>query len=165
MGFQLVVFGRIVLEQLPHQARAVIQSLGNEKGMLRTEMFGLGISEITYYWYPVISFGATYKETEGYWSAFILEFENILRQINFDTAKIQLETEIMGTYHFFWSSKKHHPGRSFDEEDKMIEVEEWFFGFGNRSRWGTLESDLTPCDIFDLDGFTYPVPSPLQTTS
>ncbi|AKK72016.1 hypothetical protein HX13_19045 [Chryseobacterium sp. P1-3] len=155
MGFQSIVHGRIVIENNLDKVREIIQNLGNDEWMLRTEMFGLGISDQTYYEDPVISFGATYKQIEYYWAEFILEFENILRQIDFDTAKIQLETEIMGTYNFFWKSKKDKT--SYEKEAKMIETEEWFFGFGNRDRWGLLETDLLEEEIFTIDDFKYPI--------
>ncbi|WP_121811658.1 hypothetical protein [Mucilaginibacter kameinonensis] len=156
MGYQSIVFGRIVIENNLDRARAVINSLGDGPGILRTEMFGLGVSRHTYYEDPVISFGATYKSIEDNWDLFILDFEELLRQFDFDTAKIQLETEILGTYNFFWKSKKSGKD-NFDEKDKMIETDEWFFGFGNRSRWGTLASDLTDLDIFSYYDFEYPV--------
>jgi hypothetical protein len=35
----------------------------------------------------------------------MIKFENVLRNIEFDTAKIQMETEYYGTYNFFWKSK------------------------------------------------------------
>jgi hypothetical protein len=157
MGFQSIVFGRIVINGNLVDARKVIESLGNEEWMFRTEMFGQGISNATYYEDPVLSFGATYKQMEYYWTEYILKFEAILRQLDFDTAKIQLETEIFSTYNFFWKSKKRGKD-NFDEDDKLIETEEWFFGFGNRSRWGTLESDLQDDEIFTLEDFTYPIP-------
>lgn len=155
MGFQSIVFGRIVIEGRLNEAREVIKSLG-DSGILTTEMFGLGVSDITYYEEPVISFGATYRSIEGYWGSFIIEFENLLRQFDFDTAKIQLETEIEGTYNFFWRSKK-FGSHNFPADHKLIETEEWFFGFGNRSRWGTLESDLLESEIFSCDNFKYPI--------
>ncbi len=121
-------------------------------------MFGLGISEHSYYEDPVITFGATYKQIEYHWKEFIITFENILKQLHFDTAKIQLETEILGTYNFFWKSKRNSTVKeNFDEKDKMIETELWFFGFGNRDRWGLLESELLPSEIFKIDHFKYPV--------
>lgn len=156
MGYQSIVHGRIVLEKDLDKVRKIIQDLGNDEWMFRTEMFGLAISDPTYYEDPVISFGATYKQIEYYWAEFIQNFEDILRQIDFDTAKIQLETEILGTYNFFWKSKK--KGKtSYKEEAKMIEVEEWFFGFGNRDRWGHLETDLLEKEIFAIDDFKYPM--------
>lgn len=156
MGYQSIVYGRIVISNNHEEARNVILALGNENWMFRTEMFGLGVSQVTYYEEPVISFGATYKQIEYHWEEFILKFESLLRQFDFDTAKIQLETEIMGTYSFFWKSKRTSK-ENFDEDDNIIETDEWFFGFGNRSRWGTLVTDLTEGDIFRLDNFEYPI--------
>lgn len=156
MGFQSIVHGRIIINNNLNSAREIIQNLGNEEWMFRTEMFGQGISNPTYYEDPVISFGATYKQIEYHWTEFIQKFENILRQIDFDTAKIQLETEIMGTYNFFWKSKKQGKN-NYDQDDKLIEVDEWFFGFGNRSRWGTLETDLLEEEIFTWEDFKYPI--------
>ncbi|MGH1519860.1 hypothetical protein [Chryseobacterium sp. JK1] len=156
MGFQSIVHGRIVIESNLDKVREIIQNLGNDEWMFRTEMFGTGISDQTYYENPVISFGATYKQIEYYWVEFIQEFENILRQIDFDTAKIQLETEILGTYNFFWKSKKQDK-TSYEKEARMIETEKWFFGFGNRDRWGLLETDLLEEEIFAIDGFKYPI--------
>ncbi|MDR2237833.1 MAG: hypothetical protein LBE92_17050 [Chryseobacterium sp.] len=156
MGFQSIVHGRIVIENDLNKVRDIIQNLGNDQWMFRTEMFGLAISDRAYYENPVISFGATYKQIEYYWAEFIQNFEDILRQIEFDTAKIELETEIMGTYHFFWKSKKQ--GKiSYEKEAKMIEVEEWFFGFGNRDRWGHLVTGLSEKEIFAIDDFKYPI--------
>ncbi|MDO3423892.1 hypothetical protein QWT87_03250 [Chryseobacterium sp. APV1] len=158
MGFQSIVHGRIVIENKHEEAREIIINLGNEDWMFRTEMFGLGISEYSYYEDPVITFGATYKQIEYHWKEFIITFENILKQLHFDTAKIQLETEILGTYNFFWKSKRNSTVKeNFDEKDKIIETELWFFGFGNRDRWGLLESELLPSEIFKIDHFKYPV--------
>ncbi|MCD0472584.1 hypothetical protein [Flavobacterium sp. JAS] len=64
MGFQSIVHGRIIINNNLIDARKVIQSLGNDEWMFRTEMFGQGISKATYYEDPVISFGATYKQIE-----------------------------------------------------------------------------------------------------
>lgn len=158
MGFQSIVYGRIIIEDKLDEAREIILNLGNNEWMFRTEMFGLGISDPSYYEDPVILFGATYKQIEYHWSEFILRFESILKQIHFDTAKIQLETEINGTYNFFWKSKKkNNIKKEFDEKNQIIEVEDWFFGFGNRDRWGLLETELLPSEIFKIDNFKYPI--------
>lgn len=87
MGFQSIVHGRIIINNNLVDARKVIQALGNDEWMFRTEMFGQGISNVTYYEDPVISFGATYKQIEYHWTEFIIKFEDILRQIDFETAK------------------------------------------------------------------------------
>lgn len=95
MGFQSIVYGRIIIEGKYDEAKEIILNLGNDERMLRTEMFGLDISVSSYYENPMISFGATYKQIEYYWSEFILRFEDILKQLHFDTAKIQLETDLL----------------------------------------------------------------------
>jgi hypothetical protein len=161
MGCQSIVSGRIVLGNYPEKAREVIAALGNGRSILTTEMFGLGISQRTYYEDPVLSFGATYKQIEDYWSDFIVAFEEILRQIDFDTAKILLETGIYGDYNFFWKSKRNGRNRNFREKDEIIETEEWYFGFGNRTRDGHLVPPYTfEAQVFDWEGFKYPVEIP-----
>ena len=86
-------------------------------------MFSLGATESPYYYEnPIISFGASYKEVEHEWEFFILKFENILRNIEFETAKTQLETEILGTYNFFWKSKTGTD--TYEKKEKLIETAE-----------------------------------------
>ncbi|MDC1161896.1 hypothetical protein OAT18_00485 [Tenacibaculum sp.] len=157
MGYQSIVHGRILLDRDFKESQSFINSLGNDNTypQLNTDMFGVGITEPTYYEDSVIVFGATYKQIEYDWISFILKFEHILRNVGFDTAKIQLETEILGTYNFFWKSK--HSKDSFDSEEKLIETDEWFFGYGNRGRWGLLDSELEEYQIFDFEDFKYPI--------
>lgn len=157
MGYQSIVHGRITLDSDFKKSQEFIKSIGknNEYTHMTAEMYGLGITEITYDQKPVIVFGATYKQIEYDWSCFVLEFESVLRNISFDTAKITLETEIYGTYNFFWKSK--HTKESFDSKEHLIETDAWFFGFGNRDRWGFLERELEASQIFDFENFKYPV--------
>ncbi|AUC15775.1 hypothetical protein BTO06_11715 [Tenacibaculum sp. SZ-18] len=157
MGYQSIVHGRILLDRDFKESQSFINSLGNDNTypQLNTDMFGIGITEPTYYEDPVIVFGATYKQIEYDWTSFILKFEHILRNVGFDTAKIQLETEILGTYNFFWKSK--YSKDSFDSEEKLIETDEWFFGYGNRGRWGFLETQIEDFQIFDFENFKYPI--------
>ncbi len=157
MGYQSIVHGRILLDRDFKESQDFINSLGTDNvyPQLNSEMFGIGISEPTYYEYPVVVFGATYKEVEYDWTSFILKFEHILRNVGFDTAKIQLETEVLGTYNFFWKSK--HSKKSFDEKETLIETEEWFFGYGNRGRWGLLDKEIEDFQIFDFENFKYPI--------
>lgn len=110
-----------------------------------------------YYQQPVIAFAADYKAIEYDWNDFILKFEHLLRHIEFDTAKIEIETEFYGNYNFFWKSKT--GAELFKEEDALIETEEWFFGFGHRNAWGHLREPLRPAHIFNID-FSYPVKRP-----
>lgn len=157
MGYQSIVHGRILLDRDFKESQSFINSLkiDNTYPQINSEMFGVGISEPTYYEDPLIVFGATYKQVEYDWTSFILKFEHILRNVGFDTAKIQLETEILGTYNFFWKSK--HSKDSFDDKEKLIETEEWFFGYGNRGRWGLLDTEIEDFQIFDFENFKYPI--------
>ncbi len=158
MGFQTIVHGRISLKGNFEKSRQYIRNLGddNQYPCIRAEMFGLGATESPYYYdNPVISFGASYKEVEDQWETFLLKFENILRNIEFETAKIQLETEILGTYNFFWKSKTDTD--QFEEKEKLIETDDWYFGYGHRHAYGILEEPLTESHIYRLFHFNYPV--------
>ena len=157
MGTQSIVTGRIVISNHIEQAREFIQTFENDKHYpwIRTEMFGLGVNKGPFFYgEQVITFGATYKGVEYDWKYFILKFEHILRNIDFNTAKIQLETEFLGTYDFFWKKKVN--GKEFEKEDRLIETEEWFFGFGSRCLHGFLNTD-TDEPVFSMEEFTYPV--------
>ncbi|MCK5726636.1 MAG: hypothetical protein KAH22_07410 [Thiotrichaceae bacterium] len=155
MGTQSIVTGRIIVSDNIEQARDFIKTLESDEyyPWIRTEMFSLGVESHFYYDEQVITFGATYKAIEYSWKEFILKYEHILRNIDFNTAKIQLETEFLGTYDFFWQNKSHRS--VFDDEEKIIETEEWSFGFGSRNLWGLLNNDDEP--IFSIEGFTYPI--------
>jgi len=143
MGSQSIVHGRILLDRDEKASQDFIKSLGEDKywPQISTEMFGTGKELPNYYEYSVITFGATYKEVEDGWTSWILKFEHILRNVGFDTAKIQLETEQEGNYDFFWRSKNRGTDH-FDQKDKLIETDEWFFGYGYRDRWGFLNSNV-----------------------
>lgn len=158
MGFQTIVHGRISLKGNFEKSRHYIRSLGedNQYPCISTEMFSLGTTESPYYYEnPIISFGASYKQVEHEWEIFLLKFENILRNIEFETAKIQLETEILGTYNFFWKSKT---GTDiYEKKEQLIETAEWYFGYGHRHAYGILEEPLTESHTYRLFHFNYPV--------
>lgn len=158
MGFQTIVHGRISLKGNFEKSRQYIRNLGDDKEYpwIRAEMFSWGAGESPYYYEnPVISFGASYKQVEDEWENFILKFENILRNIEFETAKIQLETEILGTYNFFWKSKTGPD--TYQKNEKLIETAEWYFGYGHRHAYGILEEPLTESQTYRLFHFNYPV--------
>lgn len=164
MGVQTIVHGYIVLEGDSEKSRQYIKSLeaDHEYPYLRSEMFSLGASGSPYFYRnPIISFGATYKEMEDELDLFLLKFENVLRNIEFESAKLQMETEFFGNYNFYWSSKQRNIV-SFKEDDALIETEEWFFGYGHRGRWGSLAEPLQEEHTFKLFDFAYPVRNPKQ---
>lgn len=156
MGVQTIIHGRITLKGDYEKSRQYIKSLKDtEYPWLRAELFSTGAMERPYYYeQPVIAFAADYKGVEDDWSDFIRNFEHLLRNIEFDSARIQMETEIFGTYNFFWKSKT--GSATYEKAEKMIETEEWFFGFGHRNYWGCLTEPLRQEHIFDID-FSYPV--------
>ena len=126
MGVQTIVHGRISLQGDYAKSRNFILSLKDDEyyPVLRTEMFSLRAVERPFYYNDsIVGFAADYKGLEYDWTAFILKFEHILRNIEFATAKIQMETEYVGTYNFFWRSKQHIIS-TFKEEDQLIETKE-----------------------------------------
>jgi|JI10StandDraft_1071094.scaffolds.fasta_scaffold576540_2 hypothetical protein len=163
MGVQTIVHGRISLKGDFEKSREFIKSLSNDDKYpwIRTEMFSLGANERPYFYdEPIIGFAASYKGLESDWTSFIIKFENVLSNIEFDTAKIQMETEFYGTYNFFWKSKTN--SENFEEKEKLIENNEWYFGFGYRCRWGLLDEELKDEHIFRID-FEYPVKFDIKT--
>lgn len=158
MGVQTIIHGRINLNGDFAKSKKFIRTLKDDDRYpwIRTEMFSLGASERPYYYdEPILGFATDYKGLEYYWTSFIIKFENVLQNIEFDTAKIQMETEFLGTYNFFWKSKS-GIDKKFEEGDYFIETEKWYFGYGYRGRWGLLDEELKDKHIFNID-FEYPI--------
>jgi len=164
-----IVHGRILMEYGSEENfREIISSLGLDEyyPFLSSHMFS-GAAEIQSQFYDqqVIAFAATYKNVEyGYgFHVFILKFEKLLRQLAFDTAHIELETELMGTYRFFWK-KIREPDtikdRYQDEDFQLIRTDEWYFGFGYRNDYGSLVVKLEEAQIYPADDFAYPISIP-----
>lgn len=172
MGCQTIVYGRIVLrnqsqsDQDAHEtARAFIKGLNDNATMadyypwITTEMFSLGTAKSLYYREPVFAFAVTYKELEeGYFAAFIAKFEYILKNIPFDTVKLEMETELYGSYNLFWKHK-YDGDRKEPEEYLLIETDSWYFGYGHRFTFGNLEVPLSEKHIYNLYEFEYPLES------
>lgn len=130
---------------------------------LSAGMFNLEVLERPqFYDQRVISFAATYKniEYENGVTMFFLKWETLLHQLNFDTAQLELQTEAMGTYRFFWKHRSHPDtlqSRFQDETFQLIQTQDWYFGYGYRTKSGALITPLTDDQIFSADGFTYPM--------
>lgn len=96
--------------------------------LLPIEAFNLQLLNSEHYRYnPILTFGRTYKYLDGgyEWKQLILKFENILMNLNFDNAKMYLETEFLGNYEFFWKKiPANEKGQKF------------FFGTGRFSMFG-----------------------------
>ena len=169
-----VVHGRILIEYgKGEKFRDYIKSIGQDEyyPFISTNMFSNG-AEIRpqFYDQQVIGFAATYKNVEyGYgFHVFILKFEKILRQLEFETAHIELETELIGTYRFFWK-KIRKPDTIKDqyqnEDFKLIRTNEWYFGFGYRNDYGSLNVKLEKEQIFTFDDSEYPIEFPEKIKS
>jgi hypothetical protein len=157
MGHQTIVHGRISLRGDFEKTRKFIKTLKKDDTYpwIRTEMFSLGAFKKPYYYSePIIGFAADYKGLENYWTEFIIKFENLLNNIEFETAKIQIETEISGTFNLFWQSK--FDDEIITENKELIEADKWYFGFGSRSRWGTIEENPNT-DYLQAMEFKYPI--------
>ncbi|MEL1242987.1 hypothetical protein AAEO56_01825 [Flavobacterium sp. DGU11] len=160
MGRETILHGRIALtydKAEQNASRSFISTLKNDDSYpwIRKGMFGFGPKERPYYYErPIIGFAANYKALEPHFTAFIIKFEHVLRNIHFLDVKLQMETEYFGTYNFYWRSKTHYADAKV--EDKLVETDEWFFGQGYRSMHGTLGDDANEYFGADL-GFIYPV--------
>ncbi|WP_143473319.1 hypothetical protein [Flavilitoribacter nigricans] len=96
--------------------------------LLPKEAFNLELLNSSHFRYnPILTFGRTFKYLEGgyEWKQLILKFEHILLNLNFDNAKMYLETEFLGNYEFFWKPEP-------SENTKKL-----FFGTGRYSMFGT----------------------------
>ncbi len=139
-----IVHGRILLKYgKGEKSREYLQSIGAKE-------------RPQYYDQQVIAFAATYKnvEYEGGFKDFVLKFEQILRNLEFETASIHLETEVMGTYHLFWEkiTSPDTLGDRYEQEDfQLIKTDDWYFGFGYRNRSGSLDVKLEKGHIFDFE--------------
>ncbi|MBL7809110.1 MAG: hypothetical protein JNN28_14920 [Saprospiraceae bacterium] len=147
----------------PDSFGAPIQALGTDPQFpfLSTGMFNLEtLGPPQFYDQRVISFAATYKniEYEGGVAMFLLKWEKLLRQLKFETAQLELQTEVMGTYRFYWRNRRHPDTfleRHKESDFQLIQTPDWYFGFGYRTRSGALIIPLTEDQIFTADGFAY----------
>jgi len=159
---QAIVSGRILLlgEKNRNAIRDFIASNTSVNGYLKQSIFGGLESDLIStpncnYDGIIITFGASYKYIQYYWAEYIAELENILKNINFENVSLKLETGLEGTYHFFWLSKSTNSAP--DDEHEFIETEKWYFGYGNRNRWGHLLESGNDSPPFKFEGFSYPL--------
>ena len=157
MGMQSIIHGRIVLGEEPEKSIKIIQSLKEDDKYpwIRPKMFSIGEIESPYYYdEPVIAFSATYKYYD--WTEFVIKLECILMKISFVSVKMQLESEFMGHFNFYWKSKEYED--KYEDKHRMIETEKWFFGVGHRDMWGFLLEDLDKSkDPIQPIEFSYPI--------
>lgn len=157
MGMQSIVHGRIILGKEPKKSIKIIKQLKEDDKYpwIRPKMFSHTEIEIPYYYdEPVIAFAATYKHYD--WTSFVIKLECLLMKINFISVKMELESEYMGHFNFYWKSKRYRT--QYEDKDKMIETRNWFFGVGKRDMYGSLLEDLdsSKVQILPID-FSYPI--------
>lgn len=147
MSYTSIVYGRILSGNSIDENKKVINDLDDEQPFpwILKEMFYFSALERPYYFdSQIITFGATYKQVEDDLTSWIIKFESILTKLDFITAKIQIETEICGTYDFFWKNKKYNYGNHDDAHYLGMGLKvarDWYFGYGKRSMWGTPDED------------------------
>lgn len=147
---------------------AYIKSIGEDPiyPFMNTNMFGLGEYVLPYYYHNMlITFATTYKGfglEAAQWNLLILKIENILRNIDFECAQFHVESW-MGDYTLYWANKKklhQSQQRKYRQEEfRLIETAEFFFGFGAR---GLITAYPDPryhknYDELNIENFSYPI--------
>ena len=150
MGEISIIHGRVLINDISSTKKFLDNYKFNSNFPLVTrEMFSIG-SEI-YYDNPILNFGATYKNVgeEPNLASFLIKFEDILKNISFNNAKLEFETEFSGEYHFFWGTK-YNSENQFYKGYGLIEYENWFFGSGYRHMFGMLLNNIEEKKPFDI---------------
>jgi len=154
---QSIIHGRIVLGKDPEKSIEIIQSLKEDDKYpwIRPKMFSIGETESPYYYdEPVIAFSGTYKYYDL--TSFVIKLECLLTKISFVSVKMQLESEFMGHFNFYWKSKDYET--TFEEKHRMVETKKWFFGVGHRDMWGFLLENIEKSKYsIQPMGFSYPI--------
>ena len=85
----------------------------------------------------VTGFARSYKNIEHSWKDWMDAFENLLRQLKWESVNVFLETEMFGTHQYMWQNKFYgNPGSKRENRYGLIEKDEWYFGKGHRNFWG-----------------------------
>jgi len=116
LGEIAILHGRIIMNDKESGNEFFNNYIDRNHPILPKESFNLNLLNSEHYRYnPILTFGRTYKHLTGgnEWKQLILKFEHILMNLNFDNAKMYLETEFLGNYEFFWKAEKSENGRDF----------------------------------------------------
>ncbi|MFK7809954.1 MAG: hypothetical protein AB8F74_19270 [Saprospiraceae bacterium] len=106
MGEISIIHGRIIMNDKESGNEFFKNYHDKNHPLLPKEAFNLELLNSVHYRYnPILTFGRTYKYLDGgyEWKQLILKFEHILKNLNFENAKMYLETEFLGNYEFYWS--------------------------------------------------------------
>ena len=109
LGEIAILHGRIIMNDKESGNEFFENYIDMNHPILPKESFNLSLLNTEHYRYnPILTFGRTYKYLTGgnEWKQLILKFEHILMNLNFDNAKMYLETEFLGNYEFFWKAQK-----------------------------------------------------------
>lgn len=131
MGEIAILHGRIIMNDKESGNNFFEGYVDSNHPILPKESFNLNLLNSDHYRYnPILTFGRTYKYLTGgnEWRQLVLKFEHILMNLNFDNAKMYLETEFMGNYEFTWKSinlhnRKHlqfSPSRNSNDSDPIM---------------------------------------------
>lgn len=116
MGEIAILHGRIIMNDKESGNEFFRNYKDNNHPLLPKDSFNLNLLNSEHYRYnPILTFGKTYKYLTGgnEWRQLILKFEHILRNLNFDNAKLYLETEFLGNYEFLWKTENTDKGKNF----------------------------------------------------
>ena len=170
-------YGAILIDRDYENAKNFINQKMIEKEYyyFHPNIFSLGEHEYPYYYENMlISFGRTAKyfvDTENELKKFLCEFEDILNNLDFETAQINVEASY-ADYKLFWINKQkliNQPGDSLEttlkyfkiNQVRYFETEKFYFGFGEISLFtGYISNNYDNEKLIDFDrkypGFVYP---------
>ncbi len=125
---QSIIYGRIVLGKNWKEALELIHKLDDQEfPWIRSKMFSQAETEGSYcYEDVVVAFAASYKGIDPEdMSEWIEKFESLLKQIDFITVKMHLETEFGRLENYCWYSKSYP--NTISGGDETTENESWIF--------------------------------------
>ncbi len=166
-------YGAILIDRDYENSKNFISQKMMEKKYLyfHPNIFSLGEPEYPYYYENMlISFGRTAKyfcDDVYELKAFLREFEDILSNLDFETAQIKVEASY-AEYKLFWinkqklrSSDRDSLHDTFNEEQiRYYETENLYFGFGEVDLFSGYVDKYEEKKLLDFDrkypGFIYP---------
>lgn len=156
-------YGAILIDREYEVSKEFIKNgiLEKQYHYFHPDIFSTGIREIPYYYDDILfSFGRTAKyfaSTINELQNFIIEFEDILKNIDFKNAQVRIDTDY-ANYNLFWQNKlKLRENEKIEAiqhfikcEVKYFESEKFFFGLGEvdlYTGWAEKDSDEKIADF------------------
>lgn len=161
-----LVHGYILLGEKEKEALAYIHSLGRDKlyPSINSNMFTSSDNDYPD-WYDnnVLGFAATYKQIEfdDDWFCFMIKFEHILKNIDFESVLINLDSEFCGSFHFYWQKTLR---QNIDRPEEFIynEVNNWYFGYAYGKQYDAPMKPLNTGNLVPPGNFKYPLEFPKE---